>query len=147
MGASLFEKYGLSIAEYAATWRSFPIRVQGAGVIGSVTVSGLPQRADHELIVETLCAELGKNYSQLALATCFRLEWLGADSAAYTTPRIGWVVGRVRTGDVGGASAPRLGHDRGCIPDGRRTGIRRMDKRRARHAWCSRSRRCFRGHR
>jgi uncharacterized protein (UPF0303 family) len=68
MGASLFEKYGLPMAEYAAHGGSFPIRVQGAGVIGSVTVSGLPQRADHELIVETLCAQLGKNYSQLGLA-------------------------------------------------------------------------------
>jgi uncharacterized protein (UPF0303 family) len=68
MGASLFEKYGLPIAEYAAHGGSFPIRVHGAGAIGSVSVSGLPQRADHELVVESLCAELGKEYSELALA-------------------------------------------------------------------------------
>ena len=68
MGASLFEKYALPQAEYAGHGGSFPIRVQGAGAIGSVTVSGLPQRADHELVVEALCAELGKNYASLALA-------------------------------------------------------------------------------
>ncbi len=68
MGASLFEKYGLAVAEYAAHGGSFPIRVHGAGVIGSVTVSGLPQRSDHELVVEVLCGELGKDYAKLALA-------------------------------------------------------------------------------
>jgi uncharacterized protein (UPF0303 family) len=67
MGASLFEKYGLPITDYAAHGGSFPIRMHGAGVIGSVTVSGLPQRADHELVVEALCAELGKDYAKLAL--------------------------------------------------------------------------------
>jgi uncharacterized protein (UPF0303 family) len=38
-----------------------------AGVIGSVTVSGLPQRADHELAVEGICGELGRDYVSLRL--------------------------------------------------------------------------------
>lgn len=37
-------------------------------MIGSLTVSGLAQRADHELAVEALCAELGHDYAKLALA-------------------------------------------------------------------------------
>jgi uncharacterized protein (UPF0303 family) len=68
IGASVFEKYGLPIADFAAHGGSFPIRVHGAGVIGSATVSGLPQRADHELVVEALCGQLSKDYAKLALA-------------------------------------------------------------------------------
>jgi uncharacterized protein (UPF0303 family) len=68
MGAAIFEKYALPISDFAAHGGSFPICVQGAGVIGSITVSGLPQRADHELVVEALCVELGKDYGKLALA-------------------------------------------------------------------------------
>ena len=68
IGASVFEKYGLPVADFAAHGGSFPIRVHGSGVIGSATVSGLPQRADHELVVEALCGQLSKDYAKLALA-------------------------------------------------------------------------------
>lgn len=68
-GSTLTEKYGLPLAEYASHGGAFPLTVAGAGVIGSITVSGLPQRADHELVVEALCAHLGHAYSKLALAT------------------------------------------------------------------------------
>jgi uncharacterized protein (UPF0303 family) len=61
------EKYGLPTADYASHGGSFPLTVAGAGIIGTVTVSGLPQRADHELVVEALCAQIGKNYANLAL--------------------------------------------------------------------------------
>ena len=46
---------------------SFPLAVESAGVIGSVTVSGLPQRDDHELVVEALCAMLGRDFAALRL--------------------------------------------------------------------------------
>ncbi|MEU4270403.1 heme-degrading domain-containing protein [Streptomyces sp. NPDC026092] len=39
---------------YAAHGGSFPVAVVGAGVIGSVTVSGLPQAEDHAMVVEAL---------------------------------------------------------------------------------------------
>lgn len=64
---SLTESQGLPIADYATHGGAFPLRVTGTGVVGSVTVSGLPQRADHELVVEALCALLGKNYADLKL--------------------------------------------------------------------------------
>jgi uncharacterized protein (UPF0303 family) len=57
----------LPISDYASHGGSFPLAVKGAGIVGSVTVSGLPQRADHELVVEALCALLGKDYASLKL--------------------------------------------------------------------------------
>jgi len=61
------EARGLPINEYASHGGSFPLAVKGAGIVGSVTVSGLPQRADHELVVEALCSLLGKDYHSLKL--------------------------------------------------------------------------------
>jgi uncharacterized protein (UPF0303 family) len=39
---------------YAAHGGSFPLTVEGAGVVGTVTVSGLPQLEDHAMLVEAL---------------------------------------------------------------------------------------------
>ncbi len=65
--SNLFDRYGLAVSEYASHGGCFPLRVLQAGVIGSVTVSGLPQRADHELAVEGICGELGLEYEGLRL--------------------------------------------------------------------------------
>jgi uncharacterized protein (UPF0303 family) len=65
---TLTEQQGLPISDYASHGGSFPLAVEGAGVVGSVTVSGLPQRADHELVVEALCGLLGRDHAALRLA-------------------------------------------------------------------------------
>jgi uncharacterized protein (UPF0303 family) len=65
---TLTEQQGLPLADYATHGGSFPLTVAGAGAVGSATVSGLPERADHELVVEALCAELGRDYAELRLA-------------------------------------------------------------------------------
>jgi uncharacterized protein (UPF0303 family) len=64
---TLAEQQGLALADYATHGGSFPLTVEDAGVVGSVTVSGLPQRADHELVVEALCELLGRDYTELRL--------------------------------------------------------------------------------
>ena len=66
-GVSLAESQGLPLSDYATHGGSFPLSVAGAGIVGSVTVSGLPMRADHELVVEALCAMLGRDYAELRL--------------------------------------------------------------------------------
>ena len=66
-GTTLFERQGLPLADYAVDGGSFPLAVEGAGVVGSVTVSGLPQRDDHNLVVEALCAILGRDFAVLKL--------------------------------------------------------------------------------
>jgi uncharacterized protein (UPF0303 family) len=65
---TIYESQGLSLADYATHGGSFPLSVEGAGIVGSVTVSGLPMRQDHELVIEALCALLGRDYETLKLS-------------------------------------------------------------------------------
>ena len=57
-GRELDASQGVDPARYAAHGGAFPVRVPGAGVIGVVTVSGLPQADDHALVVEAVEAFL-----------------------------------------------------------------------------------------
>jgi len=57
--ASLQEKNGLALADHATHGGGFPLRIRGVGCVGSIVVSGLPQREDHQLVVEVLTAMLG----------------------------------------------------------------------------------------
>lgn len=60
-GSSFEESSRLDPDEYAAHGGSFPITVEGVGVVGTVTVSGLPQLQDHRFVVEALEEFLGKD--------------------------------------------------------------------------------------
>jgi uncharacterized protein (UPF0303 family) len=44
--------------DHAAHGGAFPVIVRGAGAIGTITVSGLPQAEDHELVVTVLAGFL-----------------------------------------------------------------------------------------
>ncbi|MEU6590202.1 heme-degrading domain-containing protein [Streptomyces sp. NPDC046881] len=60
-GTTFEEASRLDPDEYAAHGGSFPITVEGVGVIGAVTVSGLPQLEDHRFVVEGLEKFLGRS--------------------------------------------------------------------------------------
>jgi uncharacterized protein (UPF0303 family) len=66
-GGSLEEKLGLPTRDYAAHGGSFPIALAGSGPVGTITVSGLPQREDHAMIVAALADYLGLPLAELAL--------------------------------------------------------------------------------
>jgi uncharacterized protein (UPF0303 family) len=53
-GRSVLDEMGLADRDVACHGGSFPINVDGVGCVGVVTVSGLPQRQDHELVVDAL---------------------------------------------------------------------------------------------
>jgi uncharacterized protein (UPF0303 family) len=53
-GKDFNEATGLPFQEYVAHGGAFPIRVENVGIVGVVTVSGLPQADDHALVVEAL---------------------------------------------------------------------------------------------
>jgi uncharacterized protein (UPF0303 family) len=53
-GTTFEESSRLDAGTYAAHGGAFPIIVEGAGVIGTVVVSGLPQLEDHAMVVEAL---------------------------------------------------------------------------------------------
>ena len=46
--------HNLPHADYAVHGGAFPITLDGLGCVGAVTVSGLPQRVDHNMVVDAL---------------------------------------------------------------------------------------------
>jgi uncharacterized protein (UPF0303 family) len=53
-GRSLSEALLLNEHDYAAHGGAFPVVVRSVGLVGVATVSGLPQREDHALVVRVL---------------------------------------------------------------------------------------------
>lgn len=53
-GSPLLELMKLDGRDHVAAGGCFPIRVRDTGVVGTVTVSGLPQRDDHRVVVESI---------------------------------------------------------------------------------------------
>lgn len=58
---------GADPADYVIAGGGFPIRVPGAGIVGALTISGLPGRKDHGVAVDALCDHLGKGRADYAL--------------------------------------------------------------------------------
>jgi uncharacterized protein (UPF0303 family) len=53
-GRRIEEAYLISENDYAPHGGSFPVRVKGTGMVGTITVSGLPQEEDHKLVVDAI---------------------------------------------------------------------------------------------
>ncbi len=59
-GKSIEESYLIPENKYAAHGGCFPIIVKGTGMVGTITVSGLPQEEDHKLVVQSIRTFLTK---------------------------------------------------------------------------------------
>jgi uncharacterized protein (UPF0303 family) len=53
-GKSIEKAYLLSEKDYAPHGGCFPVIVKGTGMVGTITVSGLPQEEDHKLVVQSI---------------------------------------------------------------------------------------------
>ncbi|MDD7909849.1 heme-degrading domain-containing protein [Pseudovibrio exalbescens] len=53
-GKSMYDDSGVDPKDFASHGGSFPLIIRDVGVVGSITVSGLPQEQDHQLIVDVL---------------------------------------------------------------------------------------------
>jgi uncharacterized protein (UPF0303 family) len=66
-GQTLLETMGLEPRDYASHGGSFPIRAAQLGVIGTATVSGAPQRVDHNIVVMALAELCSVPINEIAL--------------------------------------------------------------------------------
>jgi uncharacterized protein (UPF0303 family) len=66
-GRTLADLGALPERDHAVHGGAFPIFVHGAGCIGAVAVSGLPQREDHNMAAAALARVLGQDLADAAL--------------------------------------------------------------------------------
>jgi uncharacterized protein (UPF0303 family) len=57
-GKTIEARHGLTLADFAMHGGGFPVVLRGTGLVGSVVLSGLPQR-DHAMVVEAISTVLG----------------------------------------------------------------------------------------
>jgi uncharacterized protein (UPF0303 family) len=65
-GNAFDQSRGIDPMTYANAGGGFPLRV-GGNVVGAVSVSGIPQRDDHNFVVENLAAFLRVEYATIQL--------------------------------------------------------------------------------
>jgi len=53
-GKRIEESYLIPESQFAPHGGCFPVNIKGTGLVGTITVSGLPQEEDHKLVVETI---------------------------------------------------------------------------------------------
>lgn len=58
----------LDAHDYAIAGGAFLIVMAGLGPVGCVTISGLTERLDHQIAVDAVCAELGRDRAGFALS-------------------------------------------------------------------------------
>ncbi|WP_127142877.1 heme-degrading domain-containing protein [Pelagibacterium montanilacus] len=57
--------FGARPEEYVLAGGGFPLAVARVGIIGAITVSGIPEHEDHMLVVRGICRHLGVDHSQI----------------------------------------------------------------------------------
>ncbi len=67
-GQTLESKSGLPARDYAHHGGSVPIRVKGVGCIGTATISGLPQRDDHNTVMQLMADLMGVDLTACSLS-------------------------------------------------------------------------------
>ncbi len=66
-GLGFNESRGLNAVDYAKEGGGFPIHIIGTGVVGAVSVSGMPQRSDHNFVTEAIATFLKIDFSKVML--------------------------------------------------------------------------------
>ena len=124
---------GLDAVDYVLAGGGFPITVKGAGVIGVIAVSGLPERQDHEVVVCGACWPSRPDHERLPMLalTGERTRGHDHDRRSESLPHLdlqgGGCSGRSRTDD------PQTPAGQAQGPNDRRSGPARVPRRWRRH--------------